>query len=88
MEFFAMLHGRRLLAPWLALSGLLACRSLPPDERAPQKEELNVGFARRPPVVGEVAPPFALPDPDGRRHSLEDLIGSRRLLVLDFVNYT
>ncbi len=38
-------------------------------------------------ALGTEAPPFTLPDPDGKRHSLEDAAGSPAYLILFICNH-
>ncbi|MBI2919611.1 MAG: hypothetical protein HYY18_00840 [Planctomycetes bacterium] len=57
-------------------------------ERPPNWEHVKALMARRPPAVGEAAPDFELPTPDGKGRIRRSAFQAARPLVLNFGSFT
>lgn len=60
----------------------------PPEKRPPGWERIKKLMARRAPAVGEAAPEFELPTPDGRLRIRRSKFQGDRPLVLNFGSFT
>ena len=60
----------------------------PADQRPPNWAHIKALMARRPPAVGEPAPDFELPTPDGKSRIRRSAFHAGRPLVLVFGSFT
>ena len=60
----------------------------PAGQRPPDWDRTRALMARRAPAVGELAPDFTLPTPDGSRMVMRSELQGRRPMVLVFGSFT